>query len=280
MEQVQRYAVFGHPIKHSQSPKIHRLFAEQTNQNNMIYTAQDVAAENFVDVVHEFFAGDGQGLNCTVPLKELAWSIADERSDRARLSKAANTLALSQDGRLFADNTDGVGLVQDLTVNLQLQLKNINVLILGAGGAARGIVGPLLAESPAQLVIANRTNAKAENLAQEFNAYGPVFSQKIVDLNGSVFDLILNATSASLNNELPDLPDSILSGSGVCYDLVYGLQPTAFVRWGLQVGAARSVDGLGMLVEQAAEAFAIWRGVRPQTSNVIQTLNADRTAVS
>ena len=274
---MQRYAVFGHPIKHSQSPKIHQLFAEQTDQKNMIYVAQDVPAEKFFDAVDEFFIGGGRGLNCTVPLKQLAWSIADERSDRATLSKAANTLTFSEVGRLCADNTDGVGLIQDLTINLKLELRNDNVLILGAGGATRGIIGPLLAELPARLVIANRTDAKAENLAREFGAYGPISWQRIADLNDSAFDLIINATSASLNNELPDLPEGILGNDGVCYDLAYGLQPTAFVRWGFEAGAARSVDGVGMLVEQAAEAFAIWRGVRPQTSSIIQKLNADRT---
>ncbi len=273
-----KYAVFGHPIKHSQSPRIHTLFAQQTHQLNMTYSAQDVPAEEFELSVKDFVSNGGRGLNCTVPLKELAYSMASELSARAMLAKAVNTLVVSDDGQLYGDNTDGIGLIQDLTLNLQLDLGGHDILLLGAGGASRGILGPLLDQSPNRLIIANRTVAKAETLAFEFNDCGALHARSLADLKGYTFDLIINATAASLSNELPDIPRDILNKHGCCYDLAYGCEPTAFVRWGLEYGASKSVDGLGMLVEQAAEAFALWRGVRPDTFEVIDLLNAERNA--
>ena len=270
-----RYAVFGHPVSHSKSPRIHALFAEQTGQL-MEYTAQDVPAESFHAAVESFFAGSGKGLNCTVPLKELAWQIADVKSGRAQLAKAVNTLAIRDDGRLFGDNTDGIGLLRDLTVNLNLELSGRRILLLGAGGASRGILQPLLEQGPERLIVANRTRDKAVQLAAEFADLGQIEARGFGELEGECFDLILNATAASLSNELPPLPDEILAPDGCCYDLAYGTSPTAFVRWGKAHGAAQSVDGIGMLVEQAAEAFFIWRGVRPQTRPVIELLNAER----
>jgi shikimate dehydrogenase len=270
-----RYAVFGHPIRHSKSPRIHKLFAEQTGQL-MEYTAQDVPAANFHVAIESFFAGGGKGLNCTIPLKELAWQIADIKSERAQLAKAVNTLAIRDDGRLFGDNTDGIGLLRDLTANLHQALSARRVLLLGAGGASRGILQPLLEQRPERLIVANRTPDKAVRLVAEFAHLGPIAARGFDELEGEYFDLILNATAASLSNELPPLPDDLLTPGGCCYDLAYGAEPTAFVRWGIAHGAAQSVDGIGMLVEQAAEAFFIWRGVRPETRPVIEILDAER----
>ena len=272
-----RYAVFGHPIKHSKSPRIHRLFAEQTGQT-LEYTAQDVPAEQFRSAVAAFFAEGGKGLNCTVPLKELAWNYADSKTERAQLSKAVNTLALQPDGSILGDNTDGIGLVTDLLANHGIALSGIRILILGAGGASRGIILPILEQSPQSLVIANRTVDKAVKLAAEFHGKGSIVGCGFEDLKDRQFDLILNATSASLSGQLPPLPAGLLAENGNCYDLAYGNEPTAFVRWGLENRAAKSLDGLGMLVEQAAEAFFIWRGVRPKTRPVIDMLNSERQA--
>lgn len=278
MSQLDRYAVMGQPIKHSKSPRIHRLFAEQTGQH-LSYSAEEVSPEEFRAVVADFFANGGKGLNCTVPLKELAWAYAEYTSERARLSKAVNTLSLHVDGKVFGDNTDGVGLITDLKHNHHLDLSGCSILILGAGGATRGIIAPILAEQPKQLVIANRTLAKALQLADDFSAEGRLEACGLDELNNQAFDLIINATSASLSQDLPALPDTVLASNGVCYDLAYANQATPFVQWGNEHGACHSLDGLGMLVEQAAEAFFIWRGVRPETQSVIALLNAERLAL-
>lgn len=266
------YAVFGHPIGHSQSPKIHQLFAAQTGQTDMDYTAEDVQAEQFETLLQHFFKNGGQGINCTVPLKELAWGRVDQCSPRASFAKAVNTIKLQPDGSLYGDNTDGSGLVRDLTGNLGIQLHKRSVLVLGAGGATRGILAPLLEQLPCQLVVANRTVPKAVTLSQEFSELGSISACGFVELKGRSFDLILNATAASLSGELPPLPEGLLSEGGHCYDLAYGKEPTPFVQWGRQQQAAVSIDGLGMLVEQAAEAFLLWRGVRPDTESVIESL--------
>lgn len=270
-----RYAVFGHPIRHSQSPRIHALFAEQTGER-LTYTAEDVPPEAFDRAVWEFFSQGGRGLNCTVPLKELAFRRADTLSDRARRGKAVNTLALQADGAIHGDNTDGAGLVRDLTRNLGITLAGQRILILGAGGATRGILEPLLQPRPACLTIANRTAEKAIRLAMEFSDLAPVTGCGPAVLEGQIYDVILNATAASLSGELPALPEGILAPEGCCYDLAYGREPSVFVRWGQENGARLSVDGIGMLVEQAAEAFQIWRGIRPDTAPVIQRLNRER----
>jgi shikimate dehydrogenase len=270
-----RYAVFGSPINHSKSPRIHRLFAEQTGQS-LRYDAQEVSAESFEAAVNAFFASGGKGLNCTVPLKELAYRLATDKTERAERSKAVNTLALLADGSILGDNTDGCGLVRDLLNNHQLTLTGKHILILGAGGASRGILGPILEEAPSRLLIANRTAEKAVQLAEEFKFLGDISGCGFEELEGLQFDLILNATSASLSGQLPPLPEQLLAKQGSCYDLAYGNEPTAFVRWGIGQGAQLSLDGLGMLVEQAAEAFFIWRGVRPQTRPVIDLLTAER----
>lgn len=276
MAQPDRYAVFGHPIRHSKSPRIHGLFAVQTGQS-LIYTAEEVPPKSFETRLAEFLAAGGKGLNCTVPLKELAYRVADRRSERVARAKAANTLRLEADGRLYADNTDGIGLLRDLTVNLGLSLAGRRILLLGAGGASRGILAPLLEQGPARIVIANRTADKAIQLAREFTGLGAIEGGGLTGLGGERFDLVLNATAASLSGHAPDLPANLLLPGAACYDLAYGSEPTAFVRWGEQAGAALSVDGVGMLVEQAAEAFLLWRGVRPDTGPVIALLNGERS---
>ena len=275
MTSTDHYAVFGCPIKHSKSPRIHRMFAEQTGQA-LEYTAQEVTAEQFPAAVAAFFEDGGKGLNCTIPLKELAWAYAGVKTDRAFTAKAVNTLALQADGSLLGDNTDGVGLVSDLTTNHAITLAGSRILILGAGGASRGIIAPILEQSVHSIVIANRTIGKAIDLATEFHTKGSISGCGFNDLKNQQFDLIINATSTSLSGQLPPLPEALLVNKGVCYDLAYSNEPTVFVRWGLENKALKSLDGLGMLVEQAAEAFFIWRGIRPKTRPVIELLNAER----
>lgn len=272
---LDHYAVFGHPIGHSKSPRIHRLFAEQTQQK-LSYIAEDVPANLFDSALDSFLKMGGKGLNCTVPLKELAWQRADILSERAQFSKAVNTLSVQRDGSLLGDNTDGLGLVTDLTVNHTIDIKGRRVLILGAGGASRGIISPLMEKLPLCLVIANRTVEKAEMLSTEFSQLGDITGCGYNAIKKRQFDLVLNATSASLTGSLPPLDDNILAEKACCYDLAYGNLPTAFVKWGLAHGAVKSLDGLGMLVEQAAEAFCIWRGIRPETGNIIELLNSER----
>ncbi|MFZ4652791.1 MAG: shikimate dehydrogenase [Methylococcaceae bacterium] len=271
MKAPDRYAVFGHPIGHSQSPRIHALFAAATQQA-MTYGAEDIPPEGFNDAISRFLGSGGRGLNITVPLKELAFLVADTLSPEAGRSKAVNTLLFSPDGHIHGDNTDGRGLVRDLTLNLGIPLKGRRILILGAGGAARGILEPLLKLEPAQVTLANRTNEKARQLAFEFEDLGPLRALAMAALQDQQYDLILNATAASLQGDVPPLPDQILAAGGCCYDLAYGKEPTPFVLWGLQQGAVLSRDGIGMLVEQAAEAFWLWRGIRPDTPSVIATL--------
>ncbi len=278
MPDYDRYAVFGHPVGHSLSPRIHRLFAERSGQIRVLYDACDVTPDNFEARVRNFVAEGGNGLNCTVPLKELAFGIAVERSDRAEQCKAVNTLVVRENGSLYGDNTDGIGLVRDLRKNLDLVIEGSDILILGAGGACRGILGPILECSPAGVFIANRTVAKALDLAGEFRRYRKLVAGGLDELEGRKFDLILNATAASLTADLPALPDDLLNPKAVCYDLAYAAGPTAFVKWGQDHGASISVDGIGMLVEQAAEAFHLWRGVFPDTAPVIKTLRDERTA--
>ncbi len=272
---IDHYAVFGHPISHSKSPLIHRLFAEQTGQQ-LDYQAFDVPAENFTQALSGFIAQGGRGLNCTVPLKELAFRQVDQLTERASASKAVNTIIVQDDGTLLGDNTDGIGLVTDLIQNHHIKLRDARVLILGAGGAARGIIQPIVEQSPGTLCIANRTVSKAQKLAQEFSTMFPIQSCGFDDLAGRKFDIALNATSASLSNQLPPLPDNLVAGSGCCYDLAYGDEDTAFVKWAKSQQIPHCLDGLGMLVEQAAEAFYQWRHVRPETEPVILQLDAQR----
>ncbi len=263
------YAVIGNPIEHSRSPQIHAAFARQTGQD-IDYGRILGDMEAFEDDVEEFFAGDGLGLNVTVPFKERAFRLADDLSGRADAAGAVNTLLL-RDKRLYGDNTDGVGLVRDLGCNHRFDFAGARVLLLGAGGAARGVLQPLLGERPACLVIANRTASKARDLA-ELADTPLVTGGGLDELGGQRFDLIINATAAGLNAQVPAIPDDCLADGGWTYDMLYGQGPTAFVDWGRAHAAARALDGLGMLVEQAAESFRLWRGVQPDTGSVIESL--------
>lgn len=265
------YAVIGHPIAHSKSPLIHAAFARQTEQD-LEYGRLLGALDDFAGDVRRFFADGGCGLNITVPFKEQAWALADERSARAELAGAVNTLIRLDGKRLRGDNTDGVGLVRDLAENHGFDFNGRRVLLLGAGGAARGVLQPLLASGLRRLVIANRTAAKAHALAALGAPLAPVSGCGLDDLAAERFDLIINATSAGLADAVPPIPSDCLAPDGWTYDMLYGDQPTPFCRWGQERGAARVLDGLGMLVEQAAEAFWLWRGVRPETAPVIQAL--------
>jgi shikimate dehydrogenase len=268
-----QYAVMGNPIAHSKSPMIHALFAEQTGQK-LEYRAILVELGQFSEAVLEFQGSGGKGLNVTVPFKRDAWRLVDERSECAELAGAVNTIVLREDGSLFGDNTDGVGLVRDIKENLGIRIEGKNVLVLGAGGAVRGVLGPLLDEQPAGVVIANRTPERAQELADAFEGYGRIDGCGFDDLDGSHYDIVINGTSASLKGEVPPLPDGILAKEAFCYDMMYSGEPTAFMVWADDEGCDRVSDGLGMLVEQAAESFHIWRGVRPQTDAVIEAVRA------
>lgn len=275
MSAPDRYGVMGYPISHSRSPVIHRLFALQSGQH-MQYELLQVAPDKLESAVQQFQRTGGRGLNITVPHKSEVARLADELSDRARIAGAVNTL-IFQDEKIFGDNTDGIGLVRDLTTNLQLDLRGARILILGAGGATRGIAGPLLDLQPRSLVIANRTLAKAEALATHFSSYGSVTACRFNDLpDNEPYDLVINATSAGFKGENPPYPESAVGSETVCYDLSYGLTATPFSQWAAAQGAARSLMGWGMLVEQAAESFQLWRGVRPDTITVLNqmTINA------
>ncbi|WP_443191227.1 shikimate dehydrogenase [Pseudomonas indica] len=264
---MDRYGVFGNPIGHSKSPLIHRLFAEQTGQA-LTYEALLAPLDDFTGFARTFFC-DGKGANVTVPFKEEAFRLADSLSARAERAGAVNTLKKLDDGSLLGDNTDGAGLVRDLTVNAGFPLTGKRILLLGAGGAVRGVLEPFLAERPASLVIANRTVEKAEALARQFADLGPVVASGFDWIDEPV-DLIVNGTSASLAGDLPPIsPSLIRPGHTLCYDMMYGKEPTAFCRWASEHGAARALDGLGMLVEQAAEAFLLWRGMRPDSAPVL-----------
>ncbi|MES9905418.1 MAG: shikimate dehydrogenase [Sedimenticola sp.] len=266
-----RYAVIGNPIEHSKSPLIHRAFAEQTGEA-LEYARLLGEPGRFEENVRDFFHQGGCGLNVTVPFKEEAWRLADERSERAATAGAVNTLILLDSGHIHGDNTDGAGLVRDLSDNHGYILSGSRILLLGAGGASKGVVRPLLESSPAQLVIANRTRTKALDLANDLATVGAVEGCGLDQLAGRRFDLIINGTAAGLKGEVPPIPDDLLAPDGWVYDMMYGSEPTAFVRWGLAHGAVRALDGLGMLVEQAAESFYLWRGVRPETGAVIEGL--------
>lgn len=270
------FAVMGDPIAHSRSPSIHHHFAEQCGKR-IRYEKIQVDPGGFPQAVSSFFANDGRGLNITVPFKHEAFALADELSERAQKAKAVNTFIPVPNG-LKGDNTDGIGFVRDLRDNHQCALAAKGVLILGAGGASRGVLGPILEERPQQLFIANRTPDKAEALAQEFAQLGTIAGGGYKQLEGQQFDIVINATSASLSGDLPPLPDQLLREGAWCYDMMYGKEDTVFMRWAREHGAQHVTDGLGMLVEQAAEAFAQWHGVHPKTQSVIAALRAELNA--
>lgn len=269
-----RYAVMGNPIAHSKSPRIHALFAEQTGQR-IEYTAILVDHGGFPQSVGNFAAAGGKGLNVTVPFKREAWELVDRRSERAERAGAVNTIKFEFDGSLFGDNTDGVGLINDILLNHGGVVAGQRILLVGAGGAARGVLGPLMMQGPALLYIANRTPDRAVELVEEFAGLGPLSGGGFSHLEEAAFDVIINATAASLQGDVPPLPPTVLAPGALCYDVMYGATPTAFMRWAHEHGAGRVVDGLGMLVEQAAEAFYLWRNVRPETRPVIETLRAE-----
>ncbi len=271
-----RYAVMGNPIAHSRSPRIHALFAEQTEQD-VSYEALLVPLDGLGDAIADFARNGGRGLNITVPFKEEAWRLATTRSPEAERAGAVNTLSLGDNGKLHGDNTDGTGLLRDLS-NHGARIEGARVLMLGAGGAARGALQPLLAHKPASLTLANRTAGRATGLARDFADLGPIEGGGFEALANRQFDLIINATAAGLKGEVPPIEGEVLAEGAWCYDMMYGAEPTAFVRWARNHGAARALDGLGMLVEQAAEAFYIWRGVRPETASVIEALRRDMSA--
>jgi len=267
---VDQYGVFGHPVGHSLSPFIHSVFARETDQQ-MTYRAYDVAPEALSERVHSFFAEGGRGLNVTLPHKVAAVEVVQELTARAAHAAAVNTLARQDDG-ILGDNTDGIGLVHDLCDNLGLIITQRRLLVLGAGGATRGVLAPLLGLEPAIVVIANRTPERAEALAAAFADLGITQGVGFAYVGDTPFDLIINATAASLSGDIPPIPEGAIGPRTVCYDLAYGRSAMAFVRWAQESGCARAVQGLGMLVEQAAESFRLWRGVRPQTAQLIAAL--------
>jgi shikimate dehydrogenase len=268
---MDKYAVIGNPIEHSRSPQIHGAFAEQTGEA-VEYGRILGSLDDFPSDVRRFLAEGGLGLNVTVPFKEQAWRLADELSPGAHAAGAVNTLIRLENNQLRGDNTDGTGLVRDLTVNQGFRLQGKRLLILGAGGAVRGVIRPLLEQQPKRLIIANRTASKAYTLASGVAAHGQVAGCGLDELEGMQFDLIINATAAGLAGEVPDIPGSALAKGGWCYDMLYSNQATAFQTWGYEHKAARALDGLGMLVEQAAESFRLWRGILPETAEVIAML--------
>lgn len=270
-----RYAVIGNPIAHSKSPQIHAAFARQTGQD-IEYTRLLVPPDGFRGAVESFRAAGGSGANVTVPFKLEAFDLADEASQRAKDAQAANILTF-EGGRMRADNTDGAGLTRDITGNLGFSMAGRRVLLMGAGGAARGALQPLLAQRPAILAIANRTVEKALQLAEAFRDHPSAASSvlsglRYAELAGHHFDLVINATSSSLQGELPPLPPGVFAGDSLAYDMMYGKGMTPFLAFARSQGAVRIADGLGMLVEQAAESFFLWRGVRPETRAVIELL--------
>ncbi len=267
-----RYAVIGNPIAHSKSPLIHAAFARQTGQD-LTYEAILAPLDGFAERVEKFRVEGGKGLNVTVPFKVEAWRLASQLTERARLAQAVNTLKFEADDTILGDNTDGAGLVRDLIHNLGCALQGKRILLMGAGGAARGVLLPLLEQQPVALFIVNRTPAKAHELQQQFSAYSQVEAGSYQDLAERQFDVVINATSSGLSDELPPLPPGVFAADGLAYEMMYG-RDTPFMKFAREHGAACIADGLGMLVEQAAEAFLLWRGVRPETEAVIGQLRA------
>ena len=266
-----QYVVIGNPVSHSKSPAIHAQFAAQTGES-IAYERLAAPLDDFAACVHHFMQSGGRGANVTVPFKLEAFALATQLTPRAQAAGAVNTLSFD-DGRIVGDNTDGVGLVRDIVHNAGVVLEGRRILLLGAGGAARGVVMPLLAERPQQLVVANRTVARAQELVQSFPAAAPVLKAAAFDDLSGQFEVIINATSASLSADLPAVPATLFGPQVFVYDMMYAATPTVFMQWAAQHGA-RVRDGLGMLVEQAAESFFVWRGARPDTAPVYALLRA------
>jgi shikimate dehydrogenase len=271
-----RYAVIGNPIAHSKSPLIHAEFAQQTGED-ISYAAILAPLNGFEKTVQEFIAGGGKGMNVTVPFKQQAYAMCNELTERAQLAGAVNTLTFAE-GKIVGDTTDGKGLIRDIIGNLGFDIEGKSVLVIGAGGAARGTLAPLLRCNPSRLVIANRTHAKAAELARLIAPLDKkqkhIEAKTFEQLAQETFDLLINATSASLSNALPEMPKNIQLNQTVIYDMMYAKMPTIFMKFAKQNGATRVSDGLGMLVEQAAESFFVWRGVRPETKAVLIKMRA------
>ncbi len=272
---MDKYAVMGNPVSHSKSPQIHAAFAAQTGQK-MEYKAIHVELDEFSIAVKEFFAAGGKGVNITVPFKQQAWELADNLTDRAQRAGAVNTLWKDDNGQLCGDTTDGAGLVRDFTINHGAVIRGKKILVLGAGGAVRGVLQPLIEQKPATVIIANRTVSKAKQLADLF-----VDTNKATVVKGcrfdqlvEPFDIIINGTAASLHGELPPLPVCIINSDTATYDMMYAAGSTVFSAWAENHCARYTWDGLGMLVEQAAESFSLWRGIEPQTDEVITTVRS------
>ncbi len=273
MNAVDRYVLFGHPVAHTRSPQIHALFARQCRQA-LAYEAVDVLPDQFIERARQFFADGGRGANVTFPHKQAALELTTELTPRARLAGSINTLVTRPSGGLLGDNTDGVGLVRDLVGRMQLDLRSRRILLLGAGGAARGVIAPLLELQPAALLVANRTVPRLEQVLGEFESLAASLNVSLGVATDGAYDLVINATSASHAGELPPMPAHAVHADTVCYDMVYGHDGTSFTRWALAAGARRAEMGLGMLVEQAAEAFQLWRGVFPDTAPVLAAISA------
>ena len=280
---MDKYAVIGNPIAHSKSPQIHAYFAQQAKQD-LMYEALMSPVDEFIETVAAFRQGNGRGLNVTVPFKQEAFELADELSDYAQNAGAVNTLVFREDGSIYGTNTDGIGLVRDLVENHQSLIQGKRILLLGAGGAVRGVIQPLLMQLPKQIFIANRTPERASELAADMlhliedeggesscELAGGGFAD-ILSFGSGEFDLIINGTAASLQGIMPPIPESCLAAQVHCYDMMYGGRPTAFENWCEDQGAAKVMNGLGMLVEQAAESFSIWRGKMPDTKPVLEAM--------
>ncbi|HEY5264881.1 MAG TPA: shikimate dehydrogenase [Steroidobacteraceae bacterium] len=271
-EPPDQYGVAGHPIAHSWSPFIHGMFAKATEQN-LVYRLFDISPDDFRREALRLFTSGVRGLNVTSPHKQAAAELVNELTPRAQRAQAVNTIALSKDTSLLGDNTDGLGLTADLERNLGVHLEDKRVLILGAGGAVRGVLAPLLERRLRGVVIANRTASRARKLAREFADLGQIVGCGLADLTGHPYDLIINATSANLQGEMPEMPVGLVGEETICYDMAYGRGHTPFTLWGKSLHAARTTKGWGMLVEQAAESFLLWRGIRPDTQPVLQALS-------
>jgi len=265
-----QYGVIGNPIAHSKSPRIHQAFAQQYDQD-LIYTAELIPLDGIIEGLQQLQTRGFKGLNVTVPFKEQAWQCITNKSESATLAGAVNTIIFKEDGSLYGDNTDGIGLCRDLSTNHNIELKNKRILLLGAGGAARGVILPLLQQNPSELIIANRTLEKAQALAKHFANYGNIKASHFETISDHI-DIIINATSASLQGQVPPISSSLISGNTYCYDMMYSNEDTAFISWAKQHHAHKAIDGLGMLVEQAAESFRLWRHIQPDTQPVIQLL--------
>ncbi len=266
------YAVVGNPVAHSVSPQIYAEFARQTGQD-LDYVRLLAPRDAFNATVMKFRAENGKGMSVTLPFKMEAYQLANVRSERAEQARAVNMLKFDSE-EIFGDNTDGVGLVRDIETNLRFTIAGKRVLLMGAGGAARGALPPLFEKKPAALVIANRTLHRANLLQQYAEKWGKCAVSAYPDLAGLRFDLVINATAASIGGEVPPLPDDIFATGAFAYDMMYGQEPTPFLKFAQAHGAARVADGLGMLIEQAAESFLMWRGKRPHTAPVIAMLRA------